>query len=341
VYAVIHRPGWAKRIRNLRRGRLAAAGIAVLSMTSLSSCRWPGHDGKQVDPSPTATRPAGLVAPAATLPDIAYAHTSAAQRLDLSLPARRGSAIPLVIIIHGGAFAGGDKKDEPGIVAAVNAAGWAAASINYRLSGEARFPAGVQDAKAAVRWLRANASAYGVDPDRFAAWGTSAGAHLAAMIGVTGSVSDFLDDAALGNAKTSSGVSAVVDWYGPTDFLTMDRQNVDPGGCRGTALPHDPADSPESIWLGGAIQTIPAEVKAASPISYLSSEHRPPPFLIVHGKRDCTVPVGQSMQLQQALVDVGADVTLRILPRAGHADPQIERTQLKPAIGFLRDVFSR
>jgi acetyl esterase/lipase len=275
---------------------------------------------------------------AQTFSELAYADRSPAQRLDLHLPARHGTAVPLVLVIHGGAFAGGDKADEPGIVKAVLDAGWAAASVNYRLSGEALFPAGVQDVKAAVRWLRARAGEYGVDPDRFAAWGTSAGAHLAAMLGTTGSTAGPLDDPELGHPQISSAVQAVVDWYGPSDFRTMDRQAIDPGGCPGAPQRHDPAGSPESRWLGGPVPDRPEAAAAASPISYLTGAV-PPPFAIVHGQRDCLVPYGQSEQLARALEAAGGRVELTLPAEAGHADPTIARDHTAPAIAFLREVF--
>jgi acetyl esterase/lipase len=324
-----------------RRRTIGAAigGFTALGVALLVGYRWsgpgPGGDEGVSDlPSLSPTAPAGLTAPAQTVPDLAYADASAAQQLDLHLPARHGTAVPLVIVIHGGAFAAGDKADEPTIVAAVTAAGWAAATINYRLSGEARFPAGVQDAQASVRWLRARAGQYGLDPDRFAVWGTSAGGHLAAMIGVSGSAGP------VGVSGSAGSVQAVVDWFGPTDFLTMDQQNVDPGGCPAGAQAHDPADSPESRWLGAAVQTVPALAEKASPISYLDAGHPPPPFFIAHGKRDCIVPVGQSEQLSKALQAVGGAVTLNVVTDAGHADPLIYRTQTIPAIAFLRRIFT-
>jgi acetyl esterase/lipase len=281
------------------------------------------------------------VARAQSLTDVAYAKVSPAQRLDLFLPVRRGTAVPLVVVIHGGAFAGGDKRDEPRIVSAATKAGFAAASINYRLSGEAAFPAGVQDAKAAVRWLRTHADEYGIDPDRIAAWGTSAGGHLAAMLGTTGSVSGPLDDETLGNPGTSSAVQAVVDWYGPSDFGTMDAQAAAPGGCTGTPQPHNPPDSPESRWLRAPLPDVPELVAQASPISYLNPATPPPPFYLAHGVRDCLVPHGQSEQLASALRRAGGQVTLALLPKAGHAHPSIARTQTKRAVAFLKQAFQR
>ena len=138
------------------------------------------------------------------------------QMLDLEVPEGPGP-FPLLIHVHGGGWRSG-KKGQGGGIAMVRprmlAQGYAFASINYRLSGAAKFPAQIQDCKAAVRWLRANAGQYRLDADRFAAWGTSAGGHLVALLGTAGDVAEF-DDASLGNAGVSSRVQAVIDWYGP------------------------------------------------------------------------------------------------------------------------------
>ena len=130
----------------------------------------------------------------ATYSNVAYASKSASQILDLWTPEGADEPVPLVIFVHGGGFVGGDKSMEDAYVAPVIDAGYAAASLDYRLSGEAPFPAAVQDVKAAVRFLRANAVRYGLDPGRFAAWGESAGGYLVAMIGTTGDQATVADD---------------------------------------------------------------------------------------------------------------------------------------------------
>ena len=261
----------------------------------------------------TAQRPAGGpgggafgTAPTATHANLAYADTSDSQVLDLWLPEDSGDATPLVIYIHGGAFKSGDKGMVGGKVQPLLDAGFAVASLNYRLSGEALFPAGAQDVKAAVRWLRANAATYGLDPDNFAAWGESAGGNLVSLIGTTGDQSTVLDDPELGNADVSSAVQAVVHWYGPTDFLLMDTQAAAGGGCA-TPESHDPASSPESAWMGAAIQTVPETVEQANPIAYIATAGELPAFSIAHGDADCNVPYQQSQILADALADVGAD----------------------------------
>jgi acetyl esterase/lipase len=281
----------------------------------------------------------GTAAPAATHANLPYATTSAAQVLDLWIPAEATAATPLVIYIHGGAFMGGDKGMVGGKVQPLLDAGFAVASVNYRLSGEALFPAGVQDVKAAVRWLRANAATYNVDPERFAAWGESAGGHLAAIIGTSGDQATLLDDPSLGNADVSSAVQAVVDWFGPTDFLQMDVQAASGGGCTAPQV-HDPADSPESAWVGGALQTVPDVVAQANPITYIVTAEDLPAFSVAHGDADCNVPFQQSQILADALTAAGATIELTILPGAAHADAQFDGTLLTPTIAWLEATFA-
>ena len=249
--------------------------------------------------------------------DIAYTPVSGAQKLDLHLPAHAGDRLPLVVVIHGGAFLMGDKTMDAEEIAALVDAGFAAAALNYRLSGEARFPAAVEDVKAAVRFLRANAAEYGLDPDRFGAFGASAGGHLACMLGVTASTTRF-DDPALGHAGESSAVRAVASWFAPIDFLTMDEQHRANAVCASQFHPHDALDSPESRWLGAPIQTIPEEVRAASPLAYLDEAAELPPFHLEAGDEDCSVPGEQTGQLAAALRERGADVTHHVVRGAGH-----------------------
>ena len=285
--------------------------------------------------SPTTPPAAGPSDPQ-DLTDVPYATQSPAQRLDLYLPHREGRAVPLVVYVHGGAFAFGDKADDRLRLESIRAHGYAVAAVNYRLSGEALFPAAVQDVKAAVRWLRANAARYGIDPDRFAAWGDSAGGHLAAMLGVTGDQRTSFDDPGLGNPGVSSAVQAVVDWYGPSDFLAMDTQ------ARASRCPepqvHDVPDSPESVWLGAPVQTVPTRARAANPISYAAGARVLPPFLVVHGDADCLVPHGQSQILVAALRRHEGEVTFTLLPGVGHGGPVFDADQKPLALAFLDRV---
>ncbi len=276
----------------------------------------------------TQGRAAADVPPGITVHrDLAYVEAGhARQKLDLYIP-DTGENFPLIIWVHGGAWRGGDKKDYRPIP--YLKAGYAGASLNYRLSQHARFPAQIQDVKAAVRWLRANADTYRLDPNRFAAWGSSAGGHLVAMLGTAGDVTQF--DVGE-NLEVSSRVHAVVDYFGPTDFLQMDAHRLPDG------LVHDAPDSPESQLIGGPIQQHKEQVKQANPITYVSEDD--PPILIVHGDRDALVPYHQSLLLHDALAAAGVPVTLYRVEGGGHGwfkdpkVPELTRTflekQLKP-----------
>ncbi|MDX2137088.1 MAG: alpha/beta hydrolase [Chloroflexota bacterium] len=273
------------------------------------------------------------------LDNVPYADLSETQTLTLYLPEEGEVPFPLVIFIHGGGFMMGDNTmygaEE---VDPVVAAGYAVASLNYRLSGEAIFPAAVEDVKAAVRWLRANAETYNLDPDRFAAWGGSAGGNLAAMLGTSGDVAEF-DNPELGNADVSSRVQAVVNQFGPIDFLQMDTQFAEDDVCPASAENHDAADSPESMYLGAEIQTVPELAAAANPITYVSDDD--PPFFIQHGTADCNVPAAQSQALYDALIDViGEDnVTLIFIEGAGHGTSEFRTPEnVAAVIAFLDEA---
>ena len=234
------------------------------------------------------------------------------QVLDLYLPRAAGPQ-PLIVWIHGGAFRMGSKGDR--IPGEMLEQGYAIASLNYRLSQHARFPAQIEDCKAAVRWLRANAARFDLDPDRFAAWGESAGGHLSAMLGTAGHERSFDVGEHL---AYSSRVQAVLDFFGPTDFLQMDAHRLPEG------MVHDAADSPESQLVGGPIQEHPAEVARANPATYVTPDA--PPFLIVHGDRDPLVPYHQSTLLAAALRVAGVPVTFYTVAGGGHGnfdDPRI------------------
>ena len=234
------------------------------------------------------------------------------QTLDLYLP-KTGQNWPLLIWVHGGAFRMGSKKDS--VPRAYLVDGYAVASINYRLSQHAIFPAQIQDCKAAVRWLRANAEKFGFDPARIGVWGASAGGHLVAMLGTTGETDEFEVGE---NLHLSSRVSAVVDYFGPTDFCQMDAHRLLDG------MVHDTADSPESELVGGPIQKNKDLVARANPITYVTPSA--PPFLIVHGEQDPLVPHHQSQLLEQALKQAGVPVQFYTVKGGGHGgftDPMV------------------
>lgn len=237
--------------------------------------------------------------------DIAYvADGHPRQKLDIYLP-KGAENPPLMILVHGGGFKEGDKSEED--AAQWLKEGYAIASINYRFSWDAVFPAQIEDCKAAVRWLRANAEKYGYDPDRFGAHGSSAGGYLVTMLGTTGSTKRF----DIGeNPDISSRVQAVADRYGPIDFLQMDAHRL-PG-----APVNDKPDSPLSELIGGTLGDNGDKVENANPINYVTKDC--PPFIIVHGDGDLLVPHHQSELLVAALAETGVPVTLYTVKGGGH-----------------------
>jgi len=259
--------------------------------------------------------------------DIPYASLSPAQKLDIYLPDDRAEPFPVIVSIHGGAFMGCDKADMQVLPMLEGLTrGYAVVAVNYRLSWEAKFPALVQDGKAAIRWIRANAKIYNLDPHRIAAWGGSAGAYLSSILGVSDGIPE-LEDLNLGNPEQPSHIQAVVAWFGPTDFLKMDEQLTASGLAPTEDQRHNGAHSPESLLLGQQITEVPDRVKAANPETYIRPNA--PPFLIQHGTRDPVVPVQQSINFAAKLEAViGKDkVNLELLEGAEHGDPKFETSE--------------
>jgi acetyl esterase/lipase len=268
--------------------------------------------------------------------DIPYADQSPAQKLDIYLPDDIPDLKPVIVSIHGGAFMGCDKSDMqvmPMLEGLLR--GYAVVALNYRLSWEAKFPALVQDVKAAIRWIRANASRYELDPQRIAAWGSSAGGYLASMLGTSSGIPE-LEDLSLGNPEQPCNVQAVVSWYGPTDFLMMDEQLAANGLTPPEDQLHNGANSPESLLLGQKITEIPERVKAANPETYI--RQNTPPFFLQHGTKDCVVPVQQSENFAAKLSKILREdwVRLELIQDAEHADPRFEAPDnVKKVLDFL------
>lgn len=237
------------------------------------------------------------------LTDVAYVKEGhERQKLDLFLPEKADKPLPVVVWIHGGAWRAGDKGRNPAQYLVQQ--GYAVASINYRLSQHATMPAQIEDCKAAIRWLRANAKEYNLDPEHIGVWGASAGGHLVALLGTSGDVKEL--EGELGHADQSSRVQCVVDWFGPTDFLAMGRTQ-------------DRADAPVARLLGGPLNTKTEAAKAASPVTHITKDD--PPFLIMHGDKDTTVGLRQSNILADKLKETGVEVELKVLEGAGHGGP--------------------
>jgi acetyl esterase/lipase len=268
--------------------------------------------------------------------DIPYASLSPAQKLDIYLPDEDWDVYPVILSIHGGAFMGCDKSDGQVMPMLEGLKrGYAVVALNYRLSWEAQFPALVNDVKAAVRWVRANARKYHFDGERIASWGGSAGGYLSSMLGTSAGIPE-LEDLSLGNPEQPCNIQAVVDWFGPTNFLKMDEQLAASGMLPPPGLRHSEENSPESLLLGDMITKIPEIVAAANPESYIRSTA--PPFLIQHGTKDPVVPVQQSIEFAAKLRQVlGEDkVLLELLEGAEHADEMFETpTNVTRVLDFL------
>ncbi|KPL06424.1 hypothetical protein AMJ86_08555 [bacterium SM23_57] len=265
--------------------------------------------------------------------DLPYANLSQSQKLDIYLPEEGDGPFPVILHIHGGGFALGDKRDIHVLTFLKGLEhGYAVVSVNFRLSGEAIFPAGLQDIKAAIRWLRANSEQYQLDGNRIAACGGSSGGNYAAMVCLTENVTEF-DDFNLGNPDYPCHVQAAVDWFGPTDFLKMDEQLAENGYGPSN---HCDANSPESRYLGTKITEIPLKVELANPMTYIHENM--PPILIQHGRLDSQVPVQQSIMFVNKLDKyVEPDrFEFNILEGAGHGDPLFETDEnMERVFAFL------
>jgi acetyl esterase/lipase len=303
-------------------------GLAAGLMAGAAACGGSSTpSGASGSPAPAAATgaerpvigPYGEVVPGAEVVyrDFAYDDVSPLQKLDLYLPDNGDQPYPLLVAIHGGGFSSGDKGDGQVVpVLSGLARGYAIASLDYRLSPEATFPAAISDVKAAIRWLRAHAGEFRLDGSRVALWGDSAGGNLAALAGTTGDA-DALRGPDPANLDQPDTVQAVVDWFGPISFLHTDADFRKAGFDRPSA---EDGRSFLSEYLGGSLSEVRAEVKASDPITYLSPGD--PPILIEHGTADATVPYPQSVRLARAYAKVAGEdaVTLRLLRGAGHVD---------------------
>lgn len=222
------------------------------------------------------------------------------QMLNLVLPeAAAAKPRPLVVFVHGGGWENGSKENPGMLFALLQGGAYVGASLNYRLSAEAIWPSQIHDVKAAIRWLRAHAAEYGLDPERIAVFGISAGGHLVSMLGVSNGIA-ALEGNLGAHLDQSSRVSCVIDFCGPSDFLTF-------GGKGSIIDPDDPAQVIAHL-LGGPAKDQPEAARSASPVTYISKDDAP--FLIVHGDQDQLVPLAQATEFDGALGAAGVSSTL-------------------------------
>lgn len=226
--------------------------------------------------------------------------------------------MPAYVWVHGGGWQGGTKEGGVRQVLPLVREGFVGATIEYRLTGEAPFPAQIEDCKCAIRYLRSHAKQYNLDPGRIAVGGSSAGGHLVALLGTSGDVKEL--EGTGGWADQSSEVQAVVDLYGPTDFKAF----VTTVGYEG----HNKDGSPESKLLGGGeVLSNEAGIKRVNPITYV--DRADPPFLIVHGTDDRTVPLNQSEAIHEALKSVDVESALHVINGAGHGGPEFAQPDIR------------
>jgi len=227
------------------------------------------------------------------------------QKLDIFVPANSNSTPPLVVWIHGGGWQGG-SKDGGNPAQVLLGKGYAVASINYRLSQHAPFPAQIHDCKAAIRYLRAHAKQYGYDTTKVGTWGASAGGHLVALLATTGGVKDLEGDG--GHKNHSSRIDAAVDWFGPSDFFNW--QEI------GKPVRSDLANNAIHKLFGGSIDAKKDLAKKASPINHITVDTAP--LLLVHGDKDNLVPLYQSEIFFAKLKQAKVDADLFVVKGGGH-----------------------
>lgn len=277
---------------------------------------------------------------APTFADLTYAEVGGQPlKLDLYLPTTGLAPRPLLVWIHGGGWSGGNRFPAPVHALQMRERGFAVASISYRLSGQAAlwggepvtFPAQIHDAKAAIRWLRAHAAQYQIDANRIAVWGSSAGGHLAALIGTSGNNPELEGTVGV-HPEQSSAVQVAVDYYGPIDLFAMNPDITTPPG---SAINHDAPTSPESRLIGfsqpgqgiGVLRAnrenpaapfpqLVEKVVQCNPQTW--ADINDPPFMIVHGTADTSVPYAQSQRLLNTLAALGHNPVFVPVPGGGH-----------------------
>lgn len=260
--------------------------------------------------------------------------------VDIYMPPREMGPRPLVMFIHGGAWMGGDTRhsgafeDFPAMLAGLAKEGFVVVSLEYRLSREAKFPAQLQDVRAALRFLKLNAARYGIDPERVGVWGASAGGHLSALAALTCGRADLDDERGKGAASGSECVQAAAIWYGVFDMAKLAGNN--------------PSGPPQVIRdLLGCNDKCTSEAYAlASPVRYVDAgDPGDPPMLLIHGLQDRSVPATQSSDAERLLRTAGVPVEATYLPGIDHsfigASPKETRDANLLAMNLTFDFFKR
>jgi acetyl esterase/lipase len=295
--------------------------VVTAAMVSLSGK--PTLSAPQPSDTPSSRNRAELLKNVQVVKDVQYCTGGGlALLMDFYLPRHQSEKLaPAILWLHGGGWRIGSKEEGP-LTAELAAQGFVVASANYRLSGDAPFPAAVEDAKCAVRFLRANAAKYGLDSNRIGVAGSSAGAHLALLV-ATAHESAGLEGSG-GWANVSSRVSAVLSWFGPTDFSV------------GPAAFENGTGFSIRIFLGGDPQQKPENYKRASPVNWVSPDD--PPLLLIHGNKDSVVPFDQSARMVKAYRKLGLNVRLIKVRNAGHNFQRAANAPISPAIEKIKQI---
>lgn len=281
-------------------------------------------------PDPVVDLPGGVEG----LLDITYLERWGYRPLNLDLyrPRKATGRLPLVIYVHGGSFLQGSgrmptpafKNGMDGLLAMLAAHGYATAAVEYRLGGEALMPAGILDMKAAIRWLRANADKYNLDPNRFAVFGDSAGGGAAALLGTSCGAKEFAENYPPSRggpdlSKYSDCVQASIDWFGIIDMAQLDSMWADTPEVK-TPLYHNNADSTQSQVYGCVLgHTCKSElVQMYNPIKYIDPSDKGTAFMMVHGTGDVAVSWKQPQMFYDKLREAGITARLELLPGLGH-----------------------
>jgi acetyl esterase/lipase len=305
------------------------AGLLSLAGAGAASEAPPGHSPARPAPRLTLGCERDLVAAKHLIPSLAHLPPDARRFrkleftrtpqgplfLDLYLPTNATDRLPLIVWIHGGGFHTSPTARDDYLPGRVVGRGYALASIDYRDSKVAKFPAQIQDCKAAVRWLRAHAEQYGIDPERVGVWGISAGGHLAAFLGLSGGEKGYEGEG--GNAEFSSRVRAACDFCGPTDLFQLETPQTTNARVALRQMAED--------FVGGKLEDQREVVAKVNPATHVDAAD--PPMLILHGDADPLVAFEQSELLYQALKAAGVEVTLGVAKGGGHlfVGPEIDR----------------
>jgi len=289
--------------------------ISTLTLALLGLITFPVSAQEKANQAKKKAAPPKLPAGIKKLADLTYKQAgNTPLKLDLYLPEKPVGKLPIIVWVHGGGWNKGSKDRCPAVWMVTN--GFAVASVQYRLSTEAQWPAQIKDCRDAVRWLRDNAKKYQLDEDQIGAWGSSAGGHLVALMGTL----EFAKD-----EGTPARIQAVCDWFGPSDLLTMPSNNVGPGRTE-----DDTAKSNAAQLLGAPVNKVPEKAKVASAFHQVSKDDAP--FLIMHGDADPQVPLEQSTRLHEKLKEAGVLSEYVVIKGGGHGGPLFNTPEVQQQV---------